>query len=77
MPMDAEYGELFEEMSAPATTSGQEQQTGGSWRMRNLWSRAKAWGAPLHRRPQSSACSLSFSRRSRRRLSWARQTCSL
>lgn len=77
MPMDADYGELFEEMSASGADSDQEQQAGASWRMRNLWSRAKAWGAPLQRRPQSSTCSLSFSRRSRRRLNWARQTCSL
>lgn len=77
MQMDAEYGEMFEEMSSPCTDRGQEQGSGCSWRMRNLWSRAKAWGFPLQRRPQRSACSLNFSRRTRRRLNWARQTCSL
>lgn len=75
--MDAEYGELLAEMSPPGTEPVQPQETGSSWRMRNLWVRAKAWGNPLQRRSHNTACSLSFSRRSRRRLNWARQTCSL
>jgi hypothetical protein len=75
--MDAEYGELFEEMPARGCEPKMTSEDGSSWRMRQLWSRAKAWGAPLQRRRLSYACSLSFSRRSRRRLSWARQTCQL
>lgn len=75
--MDAEYGELFEEMSAPQSQADMLPVTGSSWRMRQLWSKAKAWGAPLQGRRLSYTCSLSFSRRSRRRMVWARQTCNL
>jgi hypothetical protein len=75
--MDVQYGELFAEMAPPGTEGGQKTETGSSWRMRNIWTRAKAWGAPLQRRKPNYACSLSFSRRTRRRLGWARQTCHL
>lgn len=75
--MDTEYGELFEEMSASANDQKVTSDAGSSWRMRQLWGKAKAWGAPLQRRRVSYACSLSFSRRSQRRLGWARQTCHL
>lgn len=74
--MDAEYGELFEEMSTVGSEPKRTVVDGSSWRLRQLWSRAKAWGAPLQRR-QSYTCSLSFSRRSRRRMAWVRQTCHL
>ncbi len=73
--MDIRFGAIFEEMDTPSGEEGNSFKSGLSWRMRNLWSRTKSWGAPLQRRKPVYACALNFSRRSRRRLGWARQTC--